>query len=201
MIEKLPEKSNLSIERKDFPWQCNDVSLKVSKILEFRWDICPNCESFNYADEKCEDCWYWTSEEISEKKEKKQKLEEAKRLFLSQKNSWNWKKYKLKIDWNKYFYHHYKNRITDNTAKLEISTKKIRIFIEVTFSKEHKVDFNNLWEYDILNISLKEPENFDWKHKIIDSKTKKWVYFDYELALKIAKLILNDKNFFTWLFK
>lgn len=203
-FEKWKEKLEMSIswQNKNIMWRfceeienwISDISWQIWKIVEFRWDICPSCDSKNFSDWKCFDCKMWFTQEIDEKFEEEKNSEQERRIRLSEKNSKNWKKYEIFVNWEKVEYFHYKSRIKENEATLEIKYHWKKYFITVWFEKSHNRHFqDNSLEYDFFrNIFIKEPKNFDWTHKIVNSK-KNWVYFDYNLAEKIAREILNRK--------
>lgn len=58
---------------------------QFSNIIPYRWDICPSCDSSNYENDRCQDCWYgfWfyldfsdTEEKLKEKEFEEQRIKE-----------------------------------------------------------------------------------------------------------------------------
>lgn len=181
----------------------NDVSSEVeeniwnvSKIIQFRWDTCPNCDSSNYRNDKCEDCLYWFWDDFVNFLENKEEEKNIKRQNLSEKMSWIWKKMELRTrNGRKFFYFNYPNRVKNWKWIFEIEFEWKKYLITASFyttTNNHFQDKENVYSYSKIN--LEEPENFDWRHYILDSKTKRWVYFDFQIAKEILDSIL--KNFF-----
>lgn len=113
-----------------------------------------------------------------------------------EKNKAIWKKiFLFHFNWQEVNYFHYSKNIKENEAIFKVKIDWNVYIITVWFEKCHKKHFqDSSIDYDYFkNISLKEPKNFDWKHKIVNSKWV-WIYFDYNLARKIAEEILS-RNF------
>lgn len=196
-IEKWQEELQLSIfwKEQDF---ISEIPKKIVKqvfdIIDYKWDICPSCSSLNFSDGKCFECWYWCWEDFFIEEELKREEKNIRNLKFSKKMKWNWKKFFLfHFKWQEVNYFHYPKNVNENEAIFKVKISCNTYIITVWFEKCHKKHFqDSSLEYDYLNISLKKPKNFDWKHFVVDSKWK-WVYFDYKLAEKIVKEILSRK--------
>lgn len=181
-IEKSSSENFLS-ENVNFEIKC--LTWHINEIL---WDFCPSCESKYFEEWKCYDCGYWMQKEMDEIIEEK----DFKKIEKIEKIKWVWKKiFLLKHENKDISFYYYPNRLKEKSLKIELLYWKTKVFYEVDFFAWHKKNFNWGWEYDTFSFKLKEPENFNWKHYVLKSKTKEWIFFDYDLALRLAKIIYN----------
>lgn len=179
------------VENKEEVFDFWETAFEVSQILDL--SKCPNCEEdmFNAV---CKSCWYGLWDSYYESK----LLDSIeKEIFKKSSNKlWIWKKHLIwKFDWKEVFYYDFPNRIKENKAELKISFWWKKYFLNVSYDilDERDVSGRTRVKY-VANLQLINPDNYDWKHKILNYK-KQWTYFDFNLALQIAREILSKIEF------
>ena len=93
-------------------------------------------------------------------------------------------------------YLHRAENISENEATFTFRYNKKELCFSVNFERKKYRDFNDNNEYSrATNIKLKQPANFDGQHFVQRAKSERGEYFDFNLAIAIAKTILNDPRF------
>ena len=197
---KIPEQGELfkrPSESHFFKKHHINTSENVQNIL---WDICPNCESENY-DGTCLDCglgqgdifWNQITREAQEKTINRLLKAESRRVQAESRRA---QKFTLSVHGARVDYFHLAENIGENEATFTIRFQWKDWCFSVIFERKKYRDFNDNNEYSrATNIKLKQPANFDDKHFVQIANSKRGEYFDFNLAIAIAKTILNDPRF------
>ena len=197
---KIPEQGELfkrPSESHFFKKHRINTSEKVQNIL---WDICPNCESENY-DGTCLDCglgqgdifWNQITREAQEKTINRLLQAESRRVQAESRRA---QKFTLSVNGARVDYFHLAENIGENEATFTIRFQWKNWCFSVIFERKKYRDFNDNNEYSrATNIKLKQPANFDDKHLVQIAKSERGEYFDFKVAIAIAKTILNDSRF------
>lgn len=175
-------------------------SQRTDEII-FQPQKCPNCDQDSYFLWECKHCWYGQWQRYIENQLKKEKQayyqNEQKKVKLSHALQGNGKKYEIwKIDWKILYYYNYNNRISAEKAHLtfEYDWKKYEILVSITQQEYHSYVDNT--DAIIKDIDLEFPcNNTKYKVNLLSKWKRKWVFFDYNLAKQIARMILNDSRF------
>lgn len=197
---KIPEQGELfkrPSESHFFKKHRINTSEKVQNIL---WDICPNCESENY-DGTCLDCglgqgdifWNQITREAQEKTINRLLQAESRRVQAESRRA---QKFTLSVDGARVDYFHLAENIGENEATFTIRFQWKDWCFSVIFERKKYRDFNDNNKYShATNIKLKQPANFDGQHYVQKAKSERGEYFDFKVAIAIAKTILNDSRF------
>lgn len=93
-------------------------------------------------------------------------------------------------------YLHRAKNIGESEATLTFRYNNKAWRFSVTFERKMYSNFHEESVYThATNIKLKRPANFDGKHFVRNAKSGRGEYFDFMLAEKIAREILNDPRF------